>query len=49
MTLLDAHEQDENPRRILREIIPSTKFPNIMELICSIIDFVISSIQGETN
>jgi hypothetical protein len=46
MTLMDAQEQEEAPRSTLRESRPSTKFPNFMALICSVIDSVTSSIQG---
>jgi hypothetical protein len=38
MTLMDAHEQVEDPRSTLRESKPSTKFPNFMRLICYIIE-----------
>jgi hypothetical protein len=48
MTLMDAQEQ-EAPRSTLRERRPSTKFPNFMALICSVIDSVTSSIQGAAN
>jgi hypothetical protein len=49
MTLMDAQEQEEAPRSTLRESKPLTKFPNFMALICSIIDFVTSSVQGATD
>ena len=49
LTLMDAQEQEEAPRSTLRERRPSTKFPNFMALICSIIDSMTSSIQGATN
>jgi hypothetical protein len=48
MTLMDAQEK-EAPRSTLRESRPSTKFPNFMALICSIIDSMTSSIQGEAD
>jgi hypothetical protein len=48
MTLMDAQEK-EAPRSTLRESRPSMKFPNFVALICSIIDYVTSSIQGETD
>jgi hypothetical protein len=46
MTLMDAQEQEEAPKSTLRESRPLMKFPNFMALICSIIDYVTSSIQG---
>jgi hypothetical protein len=48
MTLMDAQEQEAS-RSTLRERRPSTKFPNFVALICSIIDYETSSIQGATN
>jgi hypothetical protein len=45
MTLMDAQKDEEASRSTLRESRPSTKFPNFMALICSIIDFVTSSAQ----
>jgi hypothetical protein len=42
MTLMDA--QGEAPRSTLRERRNSTKFPNFVTLICSIIDSVTSII-----
>jgi hypothetical protein len=45
MTLMDAQEQGA-PRSTLRESRPSTKFPNFMALICSVINSMTSNIQG---
>jgi hypothetical protein len=44
MTLMDAQEQEEAPRSTLRESRPSTKSPNFMALICSVIDSMTSSV-----
>jgi hypothetical protein len=46
MTLMNAQEQEAAPRSTLRESRRSTKFPNFMALIRSVIDFVTSNVQG---
>jgi hypothetical protein len=46
--LMDAQEK-EYSRSTLRESRPSSNITNFMTLICSIINFKTSSIQGETN
>jgi hypothetical protein len=43
MTLMDDQEQ-EAPRSTMRERISSTKFPNFMALICSVIDYETSNV-----
>jgi hypothetical protein len=48
MTLMDAQEQEAS-RSTLRERKPSTKVSNFVALICSVINFETSSIQGVTN
>jgi hypothetical protein len=46
--LIDAQEQ-ESYRSTLRERRPSMKFLNFVALICSVINFETSNIQGETD
>jgi hypothetical protein len=48
MKLMDAKEK-ETPRKKIRESRPSIKFPEFVALMCSIIDYVTSSIRGETD
>ena len=49
MQLMDAQKQDKVLRSTLRERRPLTKFPIFMALICSVIDSVTSSDQGESD
>jgi hypothetical protein len=42
-------QENKDCRRTLREIIHLMKFPNFVSLICCVIDFLTSIIQGATD